>query len=164
MIIDYTNSLVQIDHVCKRLPFKQRVDYVFGLITWDGERGVITHQSGGDISFTDQRIVQPFIDMFDEEPPQMAPESLGARRHLDGPDPEWDALVNRHGNDLIAIAELIESAKKAIIDLDKAQNEAAEARHKVFRDALNATRIARGLPAREYRDGDSFPVENDRGA
>lgn len=156
--IDYRSALVTIGSVTKRLPFKGKVDHTFSQIVWDGESGAIIYTDRLAQPFTDSDIVQPFLDMFDIEPPQVQPEAIGASAVMEGGDPEWDELVERHAGTEIAIAALVAAEAKKVTDEKQAKADAEVARRKVFQDQMNAKRRAMGKPERVYKDGDSFAV------
>ena len=156
--IDYRSALVTIGNVTKRLPFKDRCDHVFSQIVWNGTAGTILYDGALPVAFTDSAIVQPFIDMFDIEPAQARAEMIGAKQAMDGVDPEWAALVERHAGTEIQIAAAVAGEAQKVTDAVAAKVTAERTARAVFQDQMNAKRKAMGRPERVYRDGDSFAV------
>lgn len=152
VVIDLAQNLVQIGSVTKRLPLAIKCDHAFSIIAWDGDagRGAITYADGYQMPFTDARIVEQFVAMFDIEPPQVFPERIGASPQMGPEDPEWTALKARHTAASIQIHALVEAAKAAIADAAAAKQAAADASQSAFRTQMNERRKALGRPEIDY--------------
>jgi len=152
VIIDLAQNLVQIGSVTKRLPLQIKIDHQFAILTWDGAgaRGSITYASGQQIPFTDERIVAPFVEMFDIEPPQVFPERIGAGPQMGPEDQEWVALKARHAAATLQIAAFVEATVGTIADEVAAKQAAADAEQAAFQRQMNERRKALGRPEIDY--------------
>lgn len=152
VVIDLGQNLVQIGSVTKRLPLQIKCDHAFALMAWDADsqRGAITYANGAQLPFADARIVEPFVAMFDIEPPQVFPERIGAAPQMGPEDPEWAALRERHADATIAIDALIGAAAKAVTDERQAKQAAADTARIAFQEQMNERRKAMGRPEVDY--------------
>lgn len=152
VIIDLAQNLVQIGSVTKRLPLQIKCDHVFSLMVWDADarRGAVTYATGVQLPFANAKIVEPFVQMFDLEPPQVFPERIGATPQMGPEDPEWTALKDRHADATIEIDALLEAAAKVVTDERQAKQAAADTAKAAFQAQMNERRVAMGKPEIDY--------------
>ena len=152
VVIDLTQNLVQIGSVTKRLPLQIKCDHEFSLMVWDADaqRGAITYSTGQQLPFADSDIVQPFVAMFDIEPPQVFPERIGSAPQMGPEDTEWAALRDRHESSTIEIDALVVAAAQAVTDQRAAKQAAADTAKQAFQVQMNELRVAMGKPEIDY--------------
>jgi len=151
VLISHTDNLIFIDGVAKRLPVSQRSDAEFRAIHWNGDtgEGLVELEDEPSLLFTDPAIAQPFIDMWDVEPPQDAAGSIGARRQIDPEDDRWRDILARHP-EAISVSDAIEALRQQVEEQKLSREEAARQRELEWQQQMNAKRRALGKAEIDY--------------
>lgn len=91
-----SDNLVYVAGQAKRLPVMQLCAHAFHALHWNGDTGLIEYEGEPNLHFDDFELARPFLELWEDEPPQLHPFDIGAAPAYRETDAVWAAVIARH--------------------------------------------------------------------